>query len=207
MRKILIACILVFNALVAQPQIISRAKGDDKIAFLRKNGPPGLAFSENLVPQTIETKEWSLRNAIIGFYERSYKLQGDNYEYVDVLGYLFFPIDSNSYQRVFIDTFENEGGTAEIASIFFANADTDPAREMVILIKWPCVHYQIDGNLYETRIFNNVPASSIPRKMVYLKQASKKVSGGFDGYREGENVISKYKTSQEIRARLKSLGY
>ena len=154
-----------------------------------------------------ETSEWSVDKSIFAFYVLTHRYPKEEENYEDVLGYLYVPVAPNTYKRIFIDTFENEGGPADINAIFFANADKDTARELVVMIKWFAKHYQIEGYLYETRIYDNIPKGTYPDKLVFLKKTSAKVSGAFDGYREGEDVISKFKTAKEVRAGLKKLGY
>lgn len=186
---------------------ITRNPGESALAFIQRNAPDSLDFSDELATQMLTTKEWTADSTIIGFYSRSYKLSDDDMDYTDILGYLYLPVGHGKYKRVFIDTFENEGGTACISSIFYANADKDAARELVILIKWHSTHYQIDGDIYETRIYDNVPSGTYPDKLTFLKDISKEVSGTFDGYNEGENMVSGFKTAKEIRAELKKQGY
>jgi len=188
-------------------QTVSRLKNEDKLTFLSRNAPNQMRLSDDLIDQMIETNEWSARKSTIGFYERKYKLPGDDMEYTDVLGYLYVPTNADAYQKVFIDTFENEGGTAEIIALFFANADKDAARELVVLIKWHAQHYQIDGDIYETRVYDDILKKETPHKLVYLKNISTKLSGGFEGYREGENLKAQFKTAAKIREQLKKLGY
>ena len=123
---------------------ITRNAGESTISFIQRNTPDSLDYSDELEAQMLTTKEWTADSAIIGFYSRTYKLPGDDMDYTDILGYLYLPVSPDKYKRVFIDTFENEGGTAGISSIFYANADKDAARELVILIKWHATHYEID---------------------------------------------------------------
>jgi hypothetical protein len=119
------------------------------------------------------------------------------------LGYLI----THDNKHILIDTFEVEGGQAHIAAIFLANADKDKERELMILIKWDIRHYQIEGTLFETRVYDNIDKQNIPQKLTYLTSISKKLSGGFDGWKDGKETISKYKTASSIKQRLKQLGY
>jgi hypothetical protein len=195
----------LFNAF---SQTITLRAGEGRIAFIQRHVPKGLSFHKDLAEQMIESNEWSTTKSFVAFYKLTYKLPNDDMEYEDILGYLYVPINkSNVYRRVLIDTIECEGGKAQIISIFFANADKDNERELVVLIDWPVQHYQIYGNFYETRIYDNLPGNSLLERLPKLSKVGQKVSGGFDGDREEETVKARYKTAKEIREGLKKLGY
>ncbi len=208
--SVLMLFIICVISCVASAQTFIKRPAESNMDFVKRNVPGGLSLPENgndLYKQMFGTTEWTADTSVFDFYIRTYTLQGDDQEYEDVLGYLYVPVSKGMYKRVFIDTFENEGGTANIASIFFANADKDSARELVVMLQWPSRHYQIWGTVYETRIYDDLLTGQYPPKLTYLEKVSKKVSGDFDGDREGEKLVSKYKSSKEVRAELKRLGY
>jgi hypothetical protein len=76
-----------------------------------------------------------------------------------------------SYRRMDVTTGEEEGGPATVEAIGFANADRDPAQELVVLLSWPVQHADVDGTLYEVRIFDDVGAAP-PPQLSYLKSVS-----------------------------------
>ncbi len=207
MKLFLFQLFLLVTSLSATSQIFTKGNDESKIDFIKKNAPVGLSFCEELGNQMIETREWSVEPSIIGFYTLTHKLPNGEIDYKDVLGYLYVPIGSKKYKRVFIDTFENEGGYAQIISIFHANADSDTSRELGVIIRWQEKHYEISGIFYETRLYDNLQQGAIASKLTYLKKISEKVSGGFDGYQKGKTLLSKFKTAKEVKARLKKLGY
>ncbi len=189
-------------------QTFTRANGENALDFVERNTPRGLWYYDQLKTQMFETSEWSNGKSIFGFYNRTYHAGGyKDDESEDILGYLYVPVTTDTYRRVFIDTFENEGGAAEIISIFYANADRDTARELVVLIRWLAIHYQIYAYLYETRIYDNIAPGSFPEMMTFLKDISAKVSGDIDGDVEGKKRVSMYKSAAEIKAGLKRMGY
>lgn len=167
------------------------------ISIAKNNIPEGLLFSDEFNEHTISISDWG-DIVSTGFYKTT-----ESEEAGDVLGYLITP----NNKHILIDTFEVEGGQAHIAAIFLANADKDKERELIILIKWNIRHYQIDGTLFETRVYDNIYIHNMPQKLTYLKSISKKLSGGFDGWNEGKETVSKYKTASSIKQRLKQLGY
>lgn len=50
---------------------------------------------------------------------------------------------------------EPEGGPARVAAIGFANADRDPARELIVILAWTIRHYDVAGTLYSVRILDD----------------------------------------------------
>ena len=205
MKQLLFSLFILYS-LFCSAQTFQKAQEESAVDFIKKNVPDGLTFTDALTSQVIAT-DWNAVPSIFGFYLRTYKLPGDDEGYEDVIGYVYRQTGNDTYERILIDTFENEGGTAGITAVFFANADKDTARELVILTHRDAHHHDVDGQLYETRIYDNILPGQHTRKLTYLQNASQKVSGGFDGYREGENVHSKFKTAKEVRAGLKQAGY
>jgi hypothetical protein len=50
---------------------------------------------------------------------------------------------------------EEDGGIADIAAIGFANADKNPAKELIVILKWNQQHAFELGTAYEVRIFDD----------------------------------------------------
>jgi hypothetical protein len=50
---------------------------------------------------------------------------------------------------------ETEGGEPDIAAIGFANADRDPAKELIVILAWRQLHAAACGPIYEVRIFDD----------------------------------------------------
>jgi|GEM_PF-733440 len=210
--KYILLTILLFLVTTTQAQVFTKPQGQPAIKFIKANTPVGLIYPEphgeldeyGYTKQMFATNEWTKDTAYFAFYAQVNNLQeGD----VVFLGYLYVPDGSRNYHRIFIDTFEVEGSAAEITSIFYANADKDKPRELVMLIKWPQRHYDIKGDFYETRIYDNIGPGQYPKKLTFLKWVSIQVSGGFEGDREGEKVVSKFKTAKEVKEGLKKLTY
>ncbi|MBW8883017.1 MAG: hypothetical protein JF615_16825 [Asticcacaulis sp.] len=114
-----------------------------------------------------------------------------------------FVPDGHGYRTVDIDTFEEEGGTAEITAIAFANADHDKAQELIVLAAWPVQHYDVEGTLYEVRAFDDLTAGAHP-----LAAISKHFDGGCDcNRRDDKPETYRYKTIAAIRKELTRMGY
>lgn len=124
------------------------------------------------------------------------------------VGYIFLPQDVNTYQEILIGTFEPEGGYPKIEAVFFANADKDKAKELIVICSWPQQHYDVSGTLYGTFIFDDLRTGTSPTELSFLESVSQRVSGDCEcEWRNGKKRISRYKTAASVRAGLKKLGF
>lgn len=158
----------------------------------------------------LDTK-WDMKPVIISFYEQTYKLpvqdDPDQQDYSRVIGEIFFQTDSNHYNRFIVDTIESEGGDPKIESVFFANADKDKNKEVIIIVSWPQVHAGVRGTLYGTYVYDDLLKNS-EKKLRYIKNISQKLSGGCEcKYEDGKSGKAKFKKAPDIKAELKRLGY
>ncbi len=163
-----------------------------------------------LLPGAIETK-WNGKPVVIAFFEQTYKLsvQDDpgQEEYKRVIGKIFFQTDSNLYNQLIIDSIESEGGAPKVEAVFFANADKDKNKELVVLVSWPQLHADVRGTLYGTYIYDDLLKTS-EKKLCFKRSISQKLSGGCEcTYENGKTKKAKYKKAADIRSALKRLGY
>jgi hypothetical protein len=155
---------------------IERLQNESPENFAKRNAPP----QSELVHDVIETTSWGNQKSVIAFY------QLENGSVTQVDGYLFVPNSAEVHEKILIHNFEHNGGTPIIKAVFFANADKDFAKELVIICSWNVSHYDVNGTFYETFIFDNPQFETNPIKLNYLEKVSDKVSGGCDcTYRDG----------------------
>ena len=171
--------------------------------------------SSEFAHAVFETKSLNInKNLIVAFYKKTiYEVRQmptyidhDNYDII--IGYLYVPISNNNYRKVLIDTISSDGGDPEIISVFFANADKDSTKELVVLCKYPQVHYDYGGDFYETFIYDN-PTDTTER-LTYFNELSKKFFGCECNWRKEEKrkpETAKFKTAKDVKAELKRLGY
>lgn len=185
-------------------QIINRVENESPEEFANRYKPS----NSQITHKVIESK-WNLNSIIIAFYEQEYNLpkieDPDQELYIRIIPTLFIKTENN-YKKIIIDTIETEGGAPFIESIFFANADKDSLKELIIIVSWQQRHYEISGKLYGTFIYDNVTATN-QIELNFLKDISAKLDGGFDGDKEGKVIRAKYKTAEAIKAELIRLGY
>ena len=161
-----------------------------------------------IVHQIIETDIWEMKNVVIVFYESKY-LDEDKRERQYLEAYLLIPNQKNQYKKILISKFEDDNVDTEINSVFFANADRDKEKELIILTKNEHrLQYLYDGTEYTTFVFDNFNKENIPKEMKLLADISNELFGGFDGFLEDNpNSKAKYKTAEQIKTQLKKLGY
>ena len=107
-----------------------------------------------------------------------------------------------------IKNFEEEGDTPKVEAVFLANADKDKAKELIVICSWLQRHYDVNGTLYRTFVFDDLRPRNNPTELSFLESISERVSGDCDcEWRDGRKKISKYKTAASVKAGLKKLGF
>jgi hypothetical protein len=183
-------------------QEVKRLENETIEDFARRNGPP----QSELAHSVIETDAWGHKKTVLAFYEVESKTSGQTER--KIVGYIFLSQDANTYQKILIGTFEPEGGDPKIEAVFFANADKDKAKELVVICSWPQRHYDFSGTLYGTFIFDDIRTGASPTELKFLENVSERVSGDCEcEWRNGKKRTSRYKTAASVRAGLKKLGF
>jgi hypothetical protein len=92
--------------------------------------------------------------------------------------------------------------------VFFANADKDETKELIVICSWLQRHADFSGTLYGTFVFRAPLPNTTPTKLTFLEGVSKQLDGGCDCERsDGTKEKVKYKTAAEIKTALKKLGF
>jgi len=204
-RLLLLMTTLLCPASLLAETVIRRA-GETREAFAERVKPP----RSQVVHQVIEAEPWARgQRVVIAFYEQD--VPGDPRS-TQIAGHLFLPRGANAYDRILIHVFGPEGGNPEIASVFFANADADPEREIVVLCSWPVRHYEVSGTLHGTFVFDAPKAGSAAPRLTFMEELSGKLDGGCECARRDDSgrvtmQRAKFKTAAEVRAGLKKLGF
>jgi hypothetical protein len=182
---------------------VRRLKNETLEDFAKRNGPP----QAELTHTVIETEAWNEQKTVIAFYIIKIRLN-DGTLATQVDGYLFIPESNNTYEKILINNFEEEGDTPHIEAVFFANADKDKAKELIVICSYRQRHYDVNGTFYSTFIFDDRRPGTNPTKLSFLEAVSELVSGGCDcEWRDGKKKSSKYKTAASVKLGLKKLGF
>lgn len=182
---------------------VRRLEGETLENFAKRNGPP----QSELTHTVIETEAWNRQKTIIAFYIVKVELK-DGTSTTQVDGYLFVLRSPDTYEKILIKHFEEEGDTPTIEAVFFANADKDKAQELIVICSWLQRHYDVSGTLYGTFVFDDLRPGAHPTELSFLEGISERVSGDCEcEWRDGKRKTSKYKTAASVKAGLKKLGF
>lgn len=182
----------------------------------KASDPDSTVYGEPSVVHGPISTLWNAVPVIVVLYEVTVTETKKMQTYVDhstdkiVDGYVFASTGQpNQYRRIFIGSIEPDGGDPEIEAVFFANADRDANKELVVLVKWEqLLHADYSGTYYGAFIYDDL--STVKKDaLVFLSDVTDKLgssSRAFDrkGRRLGKNT---YATAAEVRRRLKKLGY
>lgn len=158
----------------------------------------------------IKTKLWNIENVIIAFYETPiyHKYENMTYEHNLVKGYLLIP-NNNTFKKILIDEYEDDNVDTEILSVFFANADNDKEKELIILTgNTHRLEYLYNGTEYSVYIYDNISTKDIPEKLSVLTNPKFDVFNiNFEGTLDDKNHKAKFKTAEAVKKELKKLGF
>ena len=189
-----------------QIELVPRKENETVEQFAERQKP-----ENSTLAHTILKTKWNGNSVIISLYDITYKLpiqnDPDQQTYHKIEGFVFSQLDKNSYSKVTFGTIDTEGGNPIIETVFFANADNDKAKELVIIASWEHRHYDITGTLYGTYVFDNETLEKT-LDLKFLEEISKKIDGGCEcTWSDGTNKKAKFKTAMEVRQELIRLGY
>lgn len=190
-------------------QIVKRITGEPALQFAVRARPLYMEFPQEMRPLLLETKEWTHEFSILAFYTQKYYVQEDGslpHDNFRTLAYMFIPNGKDTYKRVLIDTFTNEGKQVKITGAFFANADSDQVKELVITATGTSNDKGVNGTLYINRVYDNIPRL-LPGKLKRLDEVAAKIEGGFEGSKAGATSKVKFKNANEITEALRKMGY
>lgn len=203
LRLILLILTFFLWAPCSYGQEVRRLENETLEVFAKRNGPP----QSELTHTVIETEAWNRPRTVIAFYIVKVELK-DGTHATQVDGYLFVPKSTDTYEKILIKNFEEEGDTPTIEAVFFANADRDKAQELIVICSWLQRHYDVSGTLYGTFIFDDLRPGAHPAELSFLEGISERVSGDCEcEWRDGRKKKSRYKTAASVKAGLKKLGF
>jgi hypothetical protein len=208
MRHFLNIAILVFWTTLSfgQIQLVTRKDNETAEQFAERQKPE----NSILAHKVLETK-WNGNSVIISLYDITYKLpeqnDSDEQTYHKIEGFVFSELGENTYSIVTFGTIDTEGGDPLIQTVFFANADNDKSKELIIVASWEQKHYDVNGTLYGSYVFDDETIEKT-LDLKFLKKISKELAGGCEcSWSNGTNKKAKFKTASEVKRELIRLGY
>ena len=193
MRYCVNVAFLLFWMSFSFGQLVQRNDLETAEQFVKRFKPEG----STLTHKVLETK-WNGFSVIISLYDQIYKLSiqkdSDQNKYHKIIGAVFIQLDKNSYRKTTFGTIDTEGGDPNIETVFFANADTDKAKELIIIASWEQRHYDFNGTLYGTYVFDYDLAKS-KLDWEFIEGIGRKLDGDCEcNWRDGTSKKSKFKT-------------
>jgi hypothetical protein len=190
----------VVSSVKAIGQTVKRKPGEPALQFVVRCRPLYTEFPQEMTSKVIENNEWTKEKSVFAFYTQKYYLNEDGdlpkYNYRS-FGYVFVPNGKDTYKRVFIDTFINDGSPVKIVAAFFANVDSDAVKELVVMATSTQKNADGTGTLYINKVYDNV-TRIVPGKLRKMEDVNVKIEGGFEGDKGGKPSKAKYKTEKEV---------
>lgn len=200
MKYALIILVTIFVTSVSFGQTVKREANETAEIFAKRLK----SDTTELAHPIIETNTWdTTAKAIIVFYGYDNPTD-EGVAFNKILGHLYLPVEQDNYRDIAFGPIEEDGGYPEIISVFFANADRDKEKELIVLCKYDQRHYDYNGEFYETFIFDN---PNQQKNLTFFKKLSDKFYGCECGWRNGRIEKAKYKTAKEVKAGLKKMGF
>ena len=162
--------------------------------------------NSSLAHAVIETSVWDFPKATIAFYTEDLTLEYKDivYERQAVNGYFIWN-DGKTDRKILIDHFEDDNVDTKILSVFFANADNDKQKELIILTaNTHRLQYLYDGTEYNVYIYDDISIKNLPKKFTLLINPKFDVfNQNFEGFQDDKNHKAKFKTAHAIKKELK----
>ena len=181
---------------VAWGQAFDRQPGETDLAFATR----ALKLGEDAAPHVL-TADWNGVPTLFVDYETA----GGDPDRAERPLVAIRPQPAGGYRAVQVTLGEQEGGTPDIKAIGFARATHNPSKDLIVILAWPQMHYDVEGTLYEVRIF----ASPEPGQtaLTPLRVSDKFGSGCDCRWRDGWSKRYRFKTIAAVQAELRRLGY
>jgi hypothetical protein len=112
-----------------------------------------------------------------------------------------------AWRRIGVTVGEEEGGVPDIAAIGFANADRDPAQELIVILAWPQQHAAVSGTLYEVRLFDDPKPGDRTLKALKTLESHFTAHACDCTWDDGRTEHFRFKTVAAVKAELKALGF
>ncbi len=191
LTALFLALACVFTA--ARAQDFTRAPNESDLSFATRV----LRLSDDADPHTTAAT-WNGRSTLFVDYQTS----GD-YPERPLVALQQQP--TGGYREIQVTVGEQEGGTPDIAALGFANANHDPAKQLIVILAWPQLHADVGGTLYEVRIFDDPKPGQ--HALTLLKVSQKFGSECDCRWSDGTSKHYRFKTIAAVKAELKRLGY
>lgn len=191
-------------------QSVKRIPNEPMRRFATRCRPLYSEFTDETAAMSIETDVWGLEKVVVAFYKQRYFIEEEGKPTKDasrLMGYLFVPNGSDTYKRILIDTFCVDDMAAKVNTVFFANADSDNVKEVVVQTTANRKDKQVVGVQYNTRVYDNVTMRALPGRLRRMNEVSAKLENGVDGTVDGKAQKVRLKNQKDLTDELIKLGF
>jgi hypothetical protein len=198
-RSILLAAmalVLAGASSAAWGQSLDRRPGETDLAFATR----ALKLGDGAAPHLL-TASWNGVPTLFVDYETNHgDPDGAERPLVAIQ-----PQPPGGYRVIQVTLGEQEGGVPDIVGLGFARGTREPAKDLIVILAWPQMHYDFEGPLYEVRLF----ASPKPGETaLHPVKISGRFGAGCDcSWRTGASKHYRFKTIAAVKAELHRLGY
>lgn len=160
--------------------------------------------------EIIKAKVWGIPDVVIVFYSTTlyHYYQDITYERQVADGYLFIPYNA-TYQKVFIGRFEDDNVDTKILSVFFANADDDKDKELVVMTtNTHRLQYLYEGTHYNVSFYDAFSAKHFPKELTPVHNKVTNIfSDNFEGLLDDKYQAARFKSAADVKKQLQKSGY
>lgn len=191
-------------------QNVKRISNETMKRFATRCRPLYSEFTDETAAMSMETDVWGLEKVVVAFYKQRYFIEEEGKPTKDasrLLGYLFVPNGSDTYKRILIDTFCVDDMATKVNTVFFANADSDNVKEIVIQTTANRKSKQVVGVQYNTKVYDNVTMRALPGRLRRINEVSEKLENGVDGTVDGKAQKVRLKNQKELTDELIKMGF
>ena len=195
----LITALFCLSATLVRGQTSPLSRQEDIADVINRLRPGGY----KLAHPALETTVWKNgQRTIITLYDYDDATDATNFNKIE--GHLYREVAPGIYRDIAFGPIKEDGGYPEVLSVFFANADADASKELIVLCKYPQQHYDYEGNFYETFIFDSPGQKA---QLFPLEKVGEKFYGCECNWRNGKTEVAQYKTAAAVKAGLKRMGF
>jgi len=199
----------VVQSVKAWGQTVKRLPDEDKRRFITRARPLYTEVTDELTALGLETSEWTAEKSVIAFYLQRYFVPQEDKptkECSRLLAYIFIPNGKDTYKRSFIDTFCYNDKAPKISAVFFASADSDNVKELIIHTTADQKDKEATGKHYFTKAYDNWQTRALPARLKKVP-LSPAIEVGFEGTLNGKTQKAPVKNQKEITEALIKLGF
>jgi hypothetical protein len=184
----------------AEPCRGSRTRREPSAQLAKVPGESDAAFVARIFrlgpdEANIVAADWNGVRALFVDFER-----GADSESPERPLYVLLQQPGGTFREVLVTLGETEGGAPDVAAISFANADRDPARELIVILSWSEPHAGACSPIDEVRILDDAkPGERALRQLPISKHFGVGCANTSKDFR--------YATVGAVKAELKRLGY